>query len=186
MPCLAAHLGGLLPAVCAPLRLSAAQREHGPVLISRPSATTGRSLGNPGQNGEGWAVRDVEGRPATQLLLRTGLDPKLDASGGAGLLGSMPDARLLGADSDESGILLLLSTKVLRLACLPAARRTGGAAPMVAVGDESSLFKKVGAAFDQYEAAHREGWHLATDLGARLEDDPELRSAAGTARSWFT
>ena len=92
----------------------------------------------------------------------------------------MPDAKLLGACGDEQGVVLLYSHQIVRIASLPprppihhALRdshgRAMGAAGPPSAADEAFLVKLTDA-FAQYEAAQKDGWHGATELGRGVEE----------------
>ena len=172
----------------ASLSLVAAQRTLGPAIALRPSAAHGRALMAPGSlgGGEAWALRDVGGERASELVGVAG-----SASGG-GLLGPIPDAKLLGAAGDELGVLLLYSHQIVRLAAVPARpaaatsrasvqRLPAGGGSAVGGGTDAAFVRRLTDAFAQYEAAQRDGWHGATELGRAIEEEALATAGQGTA-----
>ena len=154
----------------ATLRLAASQRTLGPAVAMCPSAGGYRAIGG----GEAWALRDVAGDPSAELIGIAG------GTGAVGLLGPMPDAKLLGACGDEQGVVLLYSHQIVRIASLPPrppihhalrdshGRAMGAAGPPSAADD--AFLVKLTDAFAQYEAAQKDGWHGATELGRGVEE----------------
>ena len=175
-------LGAAEVAQIASLRLVAAHRALGPAVALRPSVSFGRGLIAGGAGGEAWALRDVGGESSAELVGVAG------GVGGGGLLGPIPDARLLGAGGDEQGVILLYSHQIVRLAALPtrSAAATRPSVRMATLGSDApaadaAFLRKLGEAFAAYEAAHQNGWHGATELGRAVEEEAAAMAAGGGA-----
>ena len=100
-----------------------------------------------------------DGKGAADPTLATG-----GATGGGGLLGPIPDARLIGAGGDDQGVILLYSHQIVRLAALPSraaiAKRPGFKLGATIGADtpatDAAFLRKLSEAFEAYEAARDE------------------------------